>query len=39
MNVAKILVKTAEKRPDNIALVWGERSETFSELLSRSRSE
>jgi len=37
MNVAKILVKTAEKRPDNIALVWGERSETFSELLSRSR--
>jgi len=37
MNVAKCLVKTAEKHPDKVALIWGERSQTFSELLSRSR--
>ncbi len=37
MNVAKRLVETAEKQPDKVALVWGERTETFSELLSRSR--
>ncbi len=37
MNVARCLAETAEKQPDKVALVWGERTETFSELLSRSR--
>ena len=37
MNVAKCLVKTVEKFPQKVALIWGERTETFSELLSRSR--
>jgi long-chain acyl-CoA synthetase len=37
MNVAKRLVKTVEKFPQKVALIWGERTETFSELLSRSR--
>ncbi len=37
MNVPKRLTQTARKLPDKVALVWGERSETFSELLSRSQ--
>ena len=37
MNVAKCLVRTAQRYADKIALVWGERSQTFSELLFRSR--
>jgi long-chain acyl-CoA synthetase len=37
MNVATCLARTVEKHPDKTALVWGERTETFAELLSRSR--
>ncbi len=37
MNIAKRLVETAEKYSDRDVLVWGERTQTFSELLSRSR--
>jgi long-chain acyl-CoA synthetase len=37
MNVAKCLVKTAEKYAGKVVLIWGEKSLTFSELLTRSR--
>lgn len=37
MKVAKCLANTAERFPEKVALVWGERTQTFSELFSRSR--
>ncbi len=37
MNVAKCLVNTANRFPQKVALIWGERRRTFSELLSRSQ--
>ncbi len=37
MNVAKRLAKTVEKHPEKVALILGERSQTFAEMLSRSR--
>lgn len=37
MNVARCFIETAEKFTEKVALIRGERNETFSELLSRSR--
>ena len=37
MNVAKSFIETVKKFPEKVALIWGEQSETFSELLSRSQ--
>jgi len=37
MNVARHLTRTTEKHPDKVALIWGERKQTFFELFSRSQ--